>query len=59
MNKTTLDLFIMTLALISGLILSISNNPLTGSFVLIGTLASWEILTRLPVMKKVIKSPIN
>jgi len=59
MNKTTLDLFVMTTALFAGLALSISDNPLTGCFVLLGTLISWEILTHVPAVKKVIKAPIN
>ncbi len=48
MTTEKLDIVIMALAFGTGIFISIVDNPLTASFVLIGTMVAWELIKHIP-----------
>ena len=51
MTTEKLDIVIMALAFGTGIFISIVDNPLTASFVLIGTMVVWELIKHIPGQK--------
>ncbi len=51
MNKKGLDIMVMIIAFAAGFIVSLLDNPLTGSVILLATIIAWEVVTRVRMEK--------
>jgi len=54
MYKERLDIWVMTIASMLGLVMSVGGNPLIGVLVLVAIMGLWALLPHLPVFKKFI-----
>ncbi len=52
MSKDIADIIVMATAFAIGVFISAVDNPLTASFTLIAIMLAWELLRRLPGLKK-------
>jgi|GEM_PF-4996279 len=54
MYKERYDIWVIAIASILGLVMSIGGNPLTGVVVLVVIMGLWALLPHLPVIRKFI-----
>ena len=50
MTKTKLDVLVMIVAFLAGGFLSLTNNPLIGTALLVGILTAWAFVPKVPAM---------